>query len=527
MNHASVAIYDDYHLLLRVPHPEEVIERIAGSWLVKGGAVVPWTLKIARYLSSLEVPVISRIAVDYDWPSYRLVVPAPMRHQVQMSDFLVRHRRAFLFGGIGTGKTLSTLWAFDYLRTVTPNYRMLVICPLSIVNESWGDSIKTHFRHLSYSVLVGTAKKRAMLARKSTSIHIINFDGVAVIEDILRSNAYDVVVVDEGTALKNATTRRWKAANRVIHSDAGIWLLTGTPTPQGPMDAYGQAKLLGSRALPKTTMQWKMQTMVQVTSFKWVPRKESPELVKRVLSPALMIDKRKVMADLPPVTNVFRQVAMTAQQKRALSELFLRDQVVEQGARITAANAAVRLIKALQVAAGCVYDDDGEVVQFDNTPRINELIDFIEQSASKTVVYVPYRHVLAAVLKALEKRGFKVAVVHGGVGRAERERIFKSFQTTDEYGVLLAIPNAMAHGVTATAASTCVWFLPQSRNEIYTQASGRVDRKGQKLPVTIAHIYGHAVEKQLYEAQQSGVDYERKVLALYQKLSEQSQGENP
>lgn len=519
---STVEVFDNDHLLLRVPDPDEVVARVSGSRAVRGGGVVvPWTLKVARYLSALQVPVISRIALDYSWPSYKPTVPGPMRHQIRMADFLVRHRRAFLFGGIGVGKTLATLWAFDYLRTLSPRSRMLVVCPLSITNESWGDSIRTHFRHLSYTVLTGPAAKRKQYARKRTDIHVINFDGVGVIEDVLRANAYDMVVLDESTAYKNATTQRWKAMNRVVADDAGLWLLTGTPTPQGPMDAYGQAKLIGSRTLPKTQMQWKQQTMLQVTSFKWVPRAESGKLVRQVLSPAIVIDKREVMPDLPPVTNVFRQVAMTKTQRAALSELFARDQAIVDGAKITPANAAVRLIKALQVAAGCVYDDDGDVVQFDNAPRIGELLTLVEQSASKTVVYAPYRHVLASVEAALGKAGHRVAVVHGGVSVKAREAIFKSFQTTDEYDVLLAIPNAMAHGVTATAASTCVWFLPQSRNEIYTQASGRVDRKGQKLPVTVAHIYGHPVEKQLYEAQQEGVDYERKVLALYKQLSQQ------
>lgn len=515
---AAVEFYSPEYLRLRVPDPEDAAARIRGARLDSDGVLVPWDLPTVRRLTSLHLPVISPMAYEYEWPSYKPKIPAPMPHQIKGADFLVRNPRSFFFGGIGVGKTISTLWAADYLIQKGEVGRVLVVCPLSIINESWGDTIKTHFRHLSYTALVGTAAKRKQLVRNPTSIHIINFDGVPVIRDELAEVGYDLVVIDESTAYKNPSTQRWKTLNSIIDPLGLLWLLTGTPVPQGPMDAFGQAKLVNPTMRYRTQMMFKMATMYQVTDFKWVPKPESAGIVKDVLSPAIYIDKRQVLKDLPPVTSLFRQVDVTPAQKRAFDKMRMVMQTVEEGAKITAANAAVQLCKLLQILAGTVYDDEGEVVSFDNKPRINEMIGLLEQSQSKSLVYVPFLHVLESCAAAMDKAGIRYEIIYGGVPRKERERIFKEFQTEDTFDCILAIPHAMAHGVTATAASTVVWFMPQPRHEIYTQASGRVDRTGQKLPVTLAHLYGHAIEKKMYEAQQSAQGYEHEILSLYKSL---------
>ena len=513
-----LTVHSEQELLLQVPDPEDVVERISGARLHKRGALVPWDLRTARRLTALKVPIISPIARDYDFPSYKRIVKEPMPHQIKVADFLVRNPRSFCLAEIGTGKTLSALWAADYLRSIGEVRKVLVVCPLTITNESWGDSIKTHFRHLSYTVLFGSAKKRAELAESNTFVHIINFEGVQTIMHELIRNDYDLVIIDESTAYKNPSTNRWKNLYKVIREDAALWMLTGTPTPQGPMDAYGQAKMMRVRGLPRTSTMYKLQTMYQVTQFKWLPREGSEQMIKEYLSPAIYVNKRDVLPDLPLVTSIFRHVEMSREQKRAFDRMRTDMMVQDADVKITAANAAVRLCKLLQIAAGVVYDDEGNPVSFDNKARINELLALIEQSSSKTVVYVPYLHVLSMVSKALEAAGYEHAVIYGDVPVKEREKIIKDFQTTENVKVLLAIPNAMAHGVTATAASTVVWFMPQPRHEIYTQACGRVDRIGQKLPVTVAHIFGPTEEKALYAAQQDAVDYERRVLSLYRKI---------
>ena len=495
------------------------IERARGAFPksreLEGSLFIPWTLDNSIRLSSMDLPSISPIVRDYDFPAYGI---EPMPHQVKMADFIVRNRRGYVFGETGTGKTLSAAWAADYLLQVKAIKRVLVLCPLSIVNESWGDTFRTHFPMRSFVVLRGTPDKRRRLVAGNQSIHIANFDGSKTLGKELAANKYDLVIIDESTAVKTATTAMWKAVNSVIPSTARLILMTGTPIPQGPMDAYGQVKLMGNKKIPHTTARFREEVMVKVTDFKWVPRRGSTERVKELLTPAVYVAKRDVLHDLPDVTYTFRQVEMTKTQKKLFEEIRKMQRAEVEGTQITAVNAAVKLGKLLQVCGGAVFNDDGDVIACDAKNRINEMLEVVDQSLSKSIVFAPYRHVLEQIVEALAKHGKKVAVIHGDVNPTERERIFKSFQTTDEYDTLVAIPNAMAHGVTATAASTMVWFMPTSRNEIYKQACARIDRKGQRLPMTICHLTAHPIEKELYKAQQETLDYEAKVLALYRRV---------
>lgn len=492
-----------------------------------GTLVVPWNLATARRMAALDLPAVTPMVRDYDWPGYRI---EPMDHQLRIANFLAARRRAFCFAGVGVGKTLSTAWPADWLMETGRVRRVLVICPLSIVNETWGDTLRRHFPHVGYSVLVGDRKKRARLASNPHPWHIINFDGVVSILDELVENDYDLIIDDESTAHKNPSTDRWKALNRLVNPKSGrkpmLWMLTGTPTPQGPMDAFGQAKMMAvCKDLPRTLALYRDETMMQVAPMVWRPRKGSEARVRHYLSPAIYVDKREALKDHPELMPpIYRQVEMTPQQMRHFERMRIdmltevRDAETGEVSTVTAANAAVRLCKLLQIASGVVYDDNGDVVEFDNKPRITELKQFIDQSASKTLVFCPFLHVVERVAYDLRRAGYRLEVITGGVHRTERERILKDFQTKDTFDVIVSIPNSIAHGVDAFAASTAVWFLPQPRNEIYQQANGRIDRKGQKLAMTIAHLYSHPIEKKLYEAQQDAHAYERTILQLFKTV---------
>jgi SNF2 family DNA or RNA helicase len=98
---------------------------------------------------------------------------------------------------------------------------------------------------------------------------------------------------------------------------------------------------------------------------------------------------------------------------------------------------------------------------------------------------------------------------------SRRTDIFKRFQESDEPRVLLIQPQAAAHGVTLTAANVIVWYAPVTSIETYLQANARIDRPGQRNPMTIVHLEGSPVETKLYSMLQNKLDFHNKIIDLY------------
>jgi SNF2 family DNA or RNA helicase len=190
---------------------------------------------------------------------------------------------------------------------------------------------------------------------------------------------------------------------------------------------------------------------------------------------------------------------------------------IAAGSEITAVNAAAMLNKLLQVAQGAVYTDDGGVVEFDVSNRMTELLNVIEQTDHKILVFVPYRHTLEMVENALLKEGYSVQTIHGGVASTKRADIIKQFQTEDDPRILLLVPQATAHGITLTRANQVVWWGPVSSTEIYLQANSRAHRAGQTNKVTVTHLQGSPVERRMYTMLQNKIDMHQSLVDLYKQ----------
>jgi SNF2 family DNA or RNA helicase len=190
---------------------------------------------------------------------------------------------------------------------------------------------------------------------------------------------------------------------------------------------------------------------------------------------------------------------------------------IAAGSEITAVNAAAMLNKLLQVAQGAVYTDDGSVVEFDVANRMSELLNVIEQTDHKVLVFIPYRHTLAMVENTLLKQGYTVQTIHGGVASTRRADIIKQFQTEDDPRILLLVPQATAHGITLTRADQVVWWGPVSSTEIYLQANSRAHRAGQTNKVTVTHLQGSPVERRMYTMLQNKIDLHQSLVDLYKQ----------
>jgi len=418
------------------------------------------------------------------------------------------NRRAFCFNDPGTGKTLSALWAADYLMNRGDVRRVLILCPLSIMHSAWMGDIGNSIIHRSAVVAHHPqSSRRIEMIQQKYEIVITNYDGLNLIaNEINNDGRFDLMIVDEANAYKNPSTRRWKALASIIKPETYLWMMTGTPASQSPVDAYGLARLVNPNGVPKFQTAWRDKVMNKITMFKWAPKPDAREKVFMALQPAIRFSKAQCL-DLPPVITVTREVPMTPQQNKYYR--LLKEQMLAQaaGETISAVNAGVVVSKLLQISCGAAYTDDREVVEFDAAPRLSVLGEILEETSRKVIIFALFRSSIDTIVTHLTKQGYGVGQIHGDVTASKRGQIINDFQTTDNIRVLVLQPQATAHGITLTAADTVVFFGPLMSVEQYVQCIARADRKGQDSDkVTVVHIESSPIEKKLFKAMNTKVN---------------------
>ena len=166
---------------------------------------------------------------------------------------------------------------------------------------------------------------------------------------------------------------------------------------------------------------------------------------------------------------------------------------------------------------GAVYTDEGKVLEFDITNRYKVLLEAIEESTHKVLVFIPFKHSIDVLHDKLTKDKYSVEVISGDVPAHKRAKIFGDFQNTPNPRILLIQPAAASHGVTLHAANTIVWWAPVTSYETYVQANARIHRQGQKNNCLVVHLVGSAVEQKLYEALQNREAFNETLLDMYKE----------
>jgi SNF2 family DNA or RNA helicase len=526
-------------LIYALEDPSKVLSCITDARLLDTGHVaVPIHLYNIQLLTWLDLPVIE-VMQEYDWPIARPW--KPLRHQKLMSNFMVSNPRCFNLSDMGTMKTLSTLWAADYimLAHAPDTHRALIVSPLSTVDLVWGDALFKHFMgRRKFVILHGTEKDRLKGLEKPADFYIINYDGLSVgatagkfkklelngfSKALAERQDINIAIVDEASAYKDSTTKRHKVARSVIMPKPYFWELTGTPTPNGPCDAYGLAKLVNN-SMGETYTSFRSRVMFKVSTFKWVPRAGAQVEASRLLHPAIRFDIEDC-ADLPPCTTQPRHVDLTMSQAKAYKDMKRNLQIMlESGRSITAANEAVARSKLIQISCGAIYGEGKVINHLDCSPRIAELKEVIEQTQEKTIIFAPFTSIVNMLNEQLVE--YTRAVVNGEVKPKQRAEIFRAFQNEQNPRVLIADPGTMAHGLDLFAATTVVWYAPTDKTETYLQANKRIHRPGQVHNTRIVQISSTPIEREIFrrlETNESlqgiilslarGTDYKRSVAA--------------
>ena len=490
---------------------------------------VPATLDNLQLLKAADFPVIGPMQKDgYDYP-----IRAPWRplyHQQVTANFLVLHKRCFCLNDMGTMKTLSALWAADYLmemeRRKGKAFRCLIAAPLSILRSVWADAIfQNMLGRRTFQVLHGTGEQREKRLARLADFYIINHDGLGVgfpserkspleglAKELSLRDDIRLSLVDEASVYRDSTTKRHKVARTLLGSREYLWLMTGTPTPNGPLDAYGLAKLVNGAGGEAFTT-YKNRVMMPVGPFKWVPRFGATEAAKKLLQPGIRYAIEDCV-DLPPFSVQKREAPMSTSQLKQYKELKKEAVLmIKAGTAITAVNQAALRTKLIQIACGSVYDAEHKTHDIDASPRIAVLREVMEECHEKIIVFAPLTNVLNMLHKELSQ-DYDCRIVNGHVPANERLEIFRGFQNGASPRVILADPATMAHGVTLTAASAVIWYAPTDKTELYIQANKRIDRPGQTKATMAVQISATNVEKEIYTRLESNQSLQGVILKL-------------
>lgn len=494
--------------------PGKVLAAIPEARPLHNGYVAfPRTLRNCQIATWLGLPV-PPIMDDYDWP----IVPGrtPLPHQQLVANFMVLNPKSFNLSDMGTMKTLSTLWAADYLMQRNPGWRALVVCPRSIRQQVWGNELFGNFvGRRTCEIIEGSADKRMQLLSKPADFYIMNYDALKI--GARRDNRRQwqfaklagliqerqdlrIIIIDEADAYKDGRTARSRVTRLLLANRDYVWLLTGTPTPTGPADAHGLALFINN-AYGESYYNFYRRTMVQLSQFKWIPTRDGYHKARELLQPAIRIDIKDVWLDRPELyPPQSREIELTAQQRKLLYDLKAKLRVeTKNGTAIIPANEAASRNKALQIVQGMIYDDSHTAHETDARNRILEAIDVINRSVGKVLIFIGLTSVVELVYKELNKVGITCAKITGVTNDKERNATFESFQNTAAPRVLIADPGTMAHGLNLHAASTVLWYGPTDKTGLYMQGIRRAYRPGQHHPVTVVQLVSTTLEKQIFK----------------------------
>ena len=329
----------------------------------------------------------------------------PLRdYQWAIVEHMVRSPRANVWAGMGTGKTVSTLTALDFLMNdLGEDGPALVLAPLRVAKSTWPTEAAKwpHLRRLTLSAIVGERAEREAALRSKAQVYTTNYDVLPWLAEHLGDDwPFKIVVADEATRLKSfRITQGGKRAGvlgKVAHTRVERWVnLTGTPAPNGMIDLWGQAWFLdqGKRlgrsfsAFEQRWFAWKKRDAKDRFAKDMVLMDGAQKQIEGLLRDLTITVRASDFMDLPPLVENVIEVDLPPTARRHYRELeremFTR---LAEGDEVEAFNAAGKTMKCLQAANGALYLEDGSTWKEIHDAKIEALQSVVEEAAGAPVL---------------------------------------------------------------------------------------------------------------------------------------------
>jgi SNF2 family DNA or RNA helicase len=424
----------------------------------------------------------------------------PREYQAPVIDHVCDLPRCGLWVPMGGGKTVSVLTAATHLDLVDPVYPMLVIAPLRVATSTWPDEVGKwqHLRGLRVQPICGSVEARRNALRTPAEVYTINYENIPwLVEQLGDKWPFKTLIADESTKLKGFRLRqgsvRAQALAKVAHKKVARFVeLTGTPSPNGLQDLWGQAWFLDQGVRLGRTYQafidrWFQSIRVgsdpHAVQIKPMPFAQE-QIQDRLRDICLSIDVAKYLDIREPIVNVIRVDLPSAarQMYRDMErEMFL--QIGEN--EVEAFNAAGKTLKCLQLASGAIYTDDSCTTFAEvHDAKLQALESIVEEAAGMPVlVAYHFKHDLARLQRAFPR------------GRAlDADPATIRDWNAGKIPLLFAHPASAGHGLNLQDGGNILvvfshwWDLEQFQQIVERIGPTRQAQAGYDRPVFIHHI---------------------------------------
>ena len=460
----------------------------------------------------------------------------PYKHQLTALEKSWNKETYAYFMEMGTGKTKVLIDNMSMLYDKGKIDGALIVAPKGVVKTWYEQELPTHLPTHIENVTVlwqpnitkTQQEKLESLFEIETALHILVMNveafstdkGVKFASKFLNSHKV-LMAIDESTTIKTPTAKRTKSIIGLGKYAKYRRILTGSPITKNPLDLYSQCEFLDPWLLDFTsyyafrnryaemkTMHLRGRSIQVVSEFKNLG--ELSETVKNFSYRVLKED----CLDLPPKNWIKRHITLTPEQKKVYDQMKKAAMAVLNGKVTSTMTVLTQLMRLHQITCGHFTADDGSV-QTINSNRIKELMNILEETEGKAIIWANYQKDVTQIVENIEKEYGPGSVVdyYGLTPQEDRQDNIRKFQSDPKCRFLVGTPSTGGYGITLTAANTVIYYSNGYDLEKRLQSEDRAHRIGQKKNVTYIDIIAEeTVDEKIVKALRDKINIASEVL---------------
>jgi len=435
----------------------------------------------------------------------------PYAHQLTALEKSWNRENYAYFMEMGTGKTKVLIDNLAMLYDKGKVDGALIVAPKGVIGTWYNQEIPTHLPdHIDNVTVLWQSnitktqqEKLDSLFKSETNLHILIMNVEALSTDkglkfagkFLNSHKV-LMAIDESTTIKNSSAKRTKNILALSKYARYKRIMTGSPVTKNPLDLYSQCEFLSPWLLNFQSFYAFRNRYAEMRTIH--ARGRSIQVVHRFQNIGELSDKLKDFSyrvlkedclDLPDKIYVKRNITLTPEQAKVYRQMKTTALAVLNGKQVTSVTVLTQLMRLHQITCGHFTADDG-TTQLVKNNRITELMNVLEETEGKAIIWANYQHDISEIKNAIIKEYGPGSVVdyYGLTPQDQRQDNIKRFQQDPECRFLLGTPQTGGYGITLTAANTVIYYSNGYDLEKRLQSEDRAHRIGQKKAVTYVDI---------------------------------------